>query len=305
MDNHDADTAAGGLLSIFLLPDAGVRGAHVRLDDAWREIVARSEPGPSVVGLLGQATAAAALMTAHAKVEGRLSVQLRSQGPLRSLVAECTAQGTIRGIAQMEEMPVPAEPMRPDTLGDGALLAITIENPTPSGEPMRYQGLVELGAPTLAEALEGYFVQSEQLPTRLLLAANGNGATGLLLQKLPGAEDDVDGWNRIGQLFGTLGADELQALDADTLLHRLFHQEGLQYLAERPLRFGCSCSRDRVEDVLRSLGQDEVEAAIVAGGGQAEVRCGFCGQRYLFSPGDATELFRQPAPNTAPPDRLQ
>lgn len=304
MDNHDADTAEGGMLSIFLLPDAGVRGAHVRLDGAWREIVARSEPAPAVVGLLGQAIAAAALMSAHAKVEGRLSVQLRSHGPLRSLVAECTAQGTIRGIVQME-MPVPAEPMRPDMLGDGALLAITIENPTPSGEPMRYQGLVELGAPTLAEALEGYFVQSEQLPTRLLLAADDNGATGLLLQKLPGAGEDADGWNRIGQLFGTLGADELQALDAGTLLHRLFHQEGLQRLGEKPLRFGCSCSRNRVEDVLRSLGQDEVEAAIVAGGGQAEVRCGFCGQRYLFSPNDATELFRQPAPNATPPDRLQ
>lgn len=298
-------------MTVFLLPEAGVRGAHVRLDSAWQTIAHKNDAADEVRNLLGQATAATALLTAHIKIDGRLSVQLRAPGDLRSLFAECTAQGTLRGLIRSAE---DADPARLEAIagdlrlaGDGALIAITIENPTPSGEPMRYQGLVPLENPTLAEAFEHYFERSEQLPTRLLLAADAQHASGLLLQKLPGdAPADVDGWARAQQLFATLGAQELQDTDAATLLHRLFHQENLQLLGQRGLDFGCSCSRGRVEDMLRTLGREEAEAAVAAGEqGRAEIRCEFCAERYHFSLAEVEALFSGPAATSEAPNRLQ
>jgi molecular chaperone Hsp33 len=291
----------------FLLPRAGVRGIHVRLQETWREILSHAHYPAAAQQLLGEACAAAALFTGHAKVGGRLSVQLRADGPLRTLFAECTAQHTLRGIARWDEG---AELGRDLTaLGDDAVLAITIENPglnAPGGslrEPQRYQSLVALRAPTLAEAFEDYFRQSEQLPTRLLLVADGTAAVGLMLQKLPGDEGDDDGWNRIGALFDTLGEAELLATPAPTLLQRLFHEEGPDLLAEHALRFACSCSRERVAAMLRSLGRDEAEAA--AAGGTAEVRCEFCGRHYRFGQAEIAELFALPSVESSAPDRLQ
>ena len=296
-------------LGVFLLREAGVRGAHVRLSEAWREVIARSDDPASARDLLGQAIAASALLTAHVKVEGRLSVQLRAPGALRGLFAECTAAGTVRGLARIAEDADPAEVEAAAAdlrlTGDGAVFAITIENPGPAGEPMRYQGLVPLESASLAEAFEDYFRQSEQLPTRLLLAADADTATGLLLQKLPGSEADADGWNRIERLFDTLGTEEMQALDAGTLLHRLFHQEGVEWLGERPIRFGCSCSRERVGEVLHTLGREEADAAVAAGHeGRAEIRCEFCGNRYHFDAAEVAELFTAPAANAEAPARL-
>ncbi|HEY0202062.1 MAG TPA: Hsp33 family molecular chaperone HslO, partial [Burkholderiaceae bacterium] len=192
----------------FLLPKAGVRGVCVRLQDTWRDILVHADYADAARNLLGQSCAAAALFTGHAKVNGRLSLQLRSRQALRTLFAECTAQGTLRGIAQLADGGDVPSDLR--ELGGDALLAITIENPgLDPREPQRYQSLVSLQAATLSEAFEGYFRQSEQLPTRLLLAADGNAAAGLMLQKLPGDKGDSDGWNRAGALFDTLQTDEL------------------------------------------------------------------------------------------------
>lgn len=286
----------------FLLPLAGVRGVCVQLEDTWRDILAHVDYPATALGLLGQACAAAALFTGHAKVNGRLSLQLRSRRALRTLFAECTAQGTLRGIAQLEE----GQDAPPDlqALGSDALLAITIENPglDPSA-PQRYQSLVALEAATLSEAFADYFRQSEQLPTRLLLAANGDRAAGLMLQKLPGDEGDRDGWNRAGALFDTLGAGELLDTPAEDLLYRLFHQEEPSLLARRTLQFACSCSRERVGSMLHSLGPTEARAAVV--GERAEVRCEFCGRRYLFSKEEIEELFALPLVGLVAPERLQ
>jgi molecular chaperone Hsp33 len=298
-----ATHAAPDQLGRFLLPDAGVRGVHVRLDEAWGEIRRRAEYPAAVAELLGEAAAAAALFTGHAKVDGRLSVQLRGEGALRTLFAECTAAGTLRGIAQLGEGTVSRN------LGEaapGGVLAITIENPGKGGrEPIRYQGLVALSADTLAGAFEDYFRQSEQLPTRLLLAADERQAAGLMLQKLPGDGGDADGWNRASLLFDTLGPAELLAQPADALVHRLFHQDAPQWLDRRPLRFACSCSRERVAAMLVSLGRAEVEAAVDAGGGTAEVRCEFCGQAYRFGQAEAGALFAAPQATAEAPGTLQ
>lgn len=290
-------------LSRFLLPHAGVRGVHVRLDDAWREIRGRADYPPAVAEMLGEAAAAAALFTGHAKVDGRLSVQLRGEGALRALFAECTAAGTLRGIAQLGEGEIPRDLQQ---AAPGGVLAITIENPGHGQrEPVRYQGLVSLSADSLAGAFEDYFRQSEQLPTRLLLAADEREAAGLMLQKLPGDGGDEDGWNRVSTLFDTLGPAELLREPGDVLVHRLYHQDAPQWLDRRPLRFACSCSRERVAAMLVSLGRDEVEAAVGAGGGTAEVRCEFCGQAYRFDAAEAGALFAVPPATSEPPGALQ
>ncbi|AEO43223.1 Hsp33 family molecular chaperone HslO [Xanthomonas perforans] len=296
MTDHDQ-------LSRFLLPAAGVRGVHVRLTKAWHDIQGAAAYPPAARQLLGEAAVAAALFTGHTKVDGRLSVQLRGNDTLRTLFAECTAAGTLRGIVQLAEGADAPTDLR--ELGEAALLAITIENPgLDPREPQRYQSLVGMQAPDLAEAFETYFQQSEQLPTRLLLAAGPDQAAGLLLQKLPGDEGDNDGWTRIGALFDTLGAPELLSVAGQDLLHRLFHEEAPQLLGSKPLSFGCSCSRERVASMLQSLGEEEARAAAEATG-EVEVRCEFCGREYHFPLTALDVLFNEAQPSQEAPERLQ
>ena len=289
-------------LTRFILQRAGVRGVRVHLDASWQQMRSRAEYPVAVSELLGEAAAAAALFTGHAKVDGRLSVQLRGEGALRTLFAECTAAGTLRAIAQVEDgQPLPRD-LR--ALGANALLAITIENPGAAGrEPTRYQGMVAMESDTLAEAFEGYFRQSEQLPTRLLLAADGDRAAGLMLQKLPGDGGDEDGWQRAVALFETLSQPELLDWSTDVLLHRLFHEDDPELLGVRSLGFACSCSRERVESMLQALGEAEAEAAAVDG--VADIQCEFCGQQYRFDTGQIALLFESQGVQVPAPERLQ
>lgn len=286
-------------LTRFLLPRAGVRGVHVHLADTWRTIASSDDYPPGVRSLLGQSAVASALFTGHVKVDGRLSVQLRGQRVVRTLFAECTSDGSLRGIARVDGDDGDVHGL--DSLGEDALLAITIENAGfGNRETTRYQGLVPLDAPTLAGAFEGYFTRSEQLPTRILLTAGADGASGLMLQKLPADQGDDDGWDRASALFSTLGEEELAATPVAGLLHRLFHEEAPELVGTRDLAFGCSCSRGRVEAMLESLGREESEAALVDG--VATVRCEFCGQAYEFDAGDLNALFTdRRRPMDAPP----
>jgi molecular chaperone Hsp33 len=299
-----ADLLDHDSLTRFLLQQAGVRGVRVHLDATWQQISGRGDYPIAVRELLGEAAAAAALFTGHAKVDGRLSVQLRGEGPLRTLFAECTAAGTLRGIAQVADGDA-ALPRDLRALGSNAILAITIENPGAGGrEPTRYQGLVSLESESLSGAFETYFRQSEQLPTRLLLAADGARAAGLMLQKLPGDAGDEDGWHRAVALFDTLSPEELLDWPPGLLLRRLFHEEGAEVLGQRPLRFACSCSRERVVSMLQSLGREEAEAA--AADGTAEIRCEFCGQQYRFDADQIAALFHPPHHHEVQaPERLQ
>ncbi len=297
--------ASADRLTRFLLDEAGVRGVHVRLDDTWAQIRSRAEYPADVAALLGEAVAASALFTGHVKVDGRLSVQLRGDGALRTLFAECTGAGTLRAIATLAESDS-VDLHSLSSLGPGAMLAITIENPGARGqEPSRYQGLVGLDADTLSEAFEGYFRQSEQLPTRLLLAATGGRVSGLMLQKLPGDAGDLDGWERASALFDTLAAPELIETPVETLLHRLFHEDSVRLLGDKPLRFACSCSRERVSAMLVSLGEDEARAAVEDNAGQAEIRCEFCGESYRYSHAEIAALFASRPVEWSAPDRLQ
>lgn len=278
-------------LTRFLLPHAGVRGVRVHLTEAWQQVRANGPYPPAIEEMLGEACAAAALFTGHAKVEGRLSVQLRASGALRTLFAECTAAGTIRGIARFDADLAASMTRDLRDLGEGALLALTIENPSRGREPMRYQGLVSLDSEALSGAFEAYFRQSEQLPTRVLLAVDGGHAAGLMVQRLPGDEGDADGWNRISTLFDTLSTSELLRWPGETLLTRLFSEDEPQDLGDRPLEFGCSCSRERVEAMIASLGPEEARASVIDG--EVHVVCEFCGRDYRFSPDDVERVLRE------------
>jgi molecular chaperone Hsp33 len=278
----------------FLLERAGVRGVLIRLGPAWREVAGRADYPPALLTLLGEALAASAMLTGNIKLDGALSIELKSTGALRLLFAECNDQGRLRGLARWND-PLP-QPLVLDAL-PGAIMAITIGN-VERGQ--RYQGLVDLEHAELADALENYFVQSEQLPARILLAADGEHAVGLMLQKIPdeGGSDvapDEDAWNRIVHLTATLGVQELLTTAPEQLIHRLYHEESARISDLRPLAFGCSCSRERVTAMLRSLGRDEVEAALTSRNDEIEVICEFCAQRYYFDRIDAEHLLSDSA----------
>jgi len=284
----------------FIIDGASVRGALVRLSASWTQVKQSAEYPDNVASLLGEALAASALLGSHTKIDGRLSLQARGRGALRILLAEYRAPGLLRGLAHWQD-PLP-EILTPANFGQDALLAITLESQQPGDdEPTRYQGLVDLHAGSLAQALEQYFERSEQLPTRLLLKVSGNQAAGILLQTLPGSDADPDGITRCGHFLATVRDDELFTLPAETLLHRLFHEDGVRLLAEQSVRFSCTCSRERVAGMLEGIGRDEAFAALQDDA--VEVTCEFCNRRYKFDRIDLTQLFEQGV--NAMPNRAQ
>lgn len=285
-------TTPNDFLHRFQLEHAGVRGALARLDDSWRRIRANGDHGGALAGLLGQACAASALFTSSIKFEGRLSIHLRESGALRLLFADCTHDGRLRGIARWDG----DAPRSHVALEPGARLAITIEN---AATESRYQGLVPVESGDLAGAFEGYFERSEQLPTRLVLAATPERCGGILLQQIAGgggaAPVDADGWNRAEHLLATLTPEELLGLPPEQVLLRLFHEEGVRLQPAQPLAFGCSCSRERVGDMLRSLGREENES-VLAEQGSVEITCEFCNRRYVFDEADVAAVFADEPP---------
>lgn len=292
-------TTANDFLHRFQLERAGVRGAIVRLDEAWQRIRANGEYGGALAELLGQTVAASALFASSIKFEGRLSIHLRESGALRLLFADCTHDGQLRGIVRWDGEP----PQTRVSLEPDARLAITIEN---SVTDTRYQGLVPVDHGELAGAFEGYFRRSEQLPTRLMLVANDGRCGGLMLQKIAAAGGaplgDADGWNRAEHLLATLTPGELLELPPEQVLLRLFHDEDVRLQAAQPLMFGCTCSRERVGDMLRSLGRSENEA-VLAEQGSVQITCEFCNRRYVLDEAEINELFADEPPLEVMPTR--
>lgn len=276
-------------LTRFLLDGAHVRGAVVKLTRTWQTISSRIEYPEAVAEILGQSAAASALFISSLKIDGRLSIQMRGNGAIRTLFSECTTEGTLRGLAIFEQ-PVPAK-IALSEFGPDSVMAITIErNTAPDLEPQRYQGLVGFQAESLAAAFEQYFEQSEQLPTRLVLFSNAEQAVGLLIQQLPEQDRQEDDWQRVQILFDTVTAEELFALDPNDLLFRLFHEESVRVLDSLALSFACSCSRERVESALISLGEEEIQQTLQENE-EITVHCDFCGQAYSFSYEQGMSLF--------------
>lgn len=276
----------------FIFDTTDIRGEWVQLERAYQETLATHHHAPPVQRLLGEFLAAAALLGATLKFDGIITLQARSSGEVPLIMAEATSAQELRGIVRGAEHAM-SDDFR-TLLRDGQL-AITID---PS-QGARYQGIVPMEEPTLAGCLEHYFRQSEQLPTRIWLAADGQRAAGLFLQELPSRADAAARaaqWEHLLALAGTVTDAELLELPGETLLHRLFHQEPVRLLRSDALRFGCSCSQARTEAMLVGMGRSEAES-ILAEQGEISVTCEFCSQNYRFGSAEVDALF-DPAGST-------
>jgi molecular chaperone Hsp33 len=310
----------------FLFEGLPVRGMLVRLTDSWQEILRRRQLAggypAAVTELLGEMAAAATLMQANIKFNGALILQVQGDGPVKLAVAEVQPDLALRATATVTgEVAADAPLSHMVNVNNQGRCAITLDPKDRLPGQQAYQGVVPLFGDRheklekLSEVIEHYMLQSEQLDTRLVLAANDQVAAGLLIQRLPlqgesnlagaGAmardEDQIgrnEDYNRIAILAASLKREELLTLDADTILHRLFWEEDVRRFepqtgADGP-RFACTCSRERVAGMLKSLGREEVES-IIAEQGQVEVGCDFCGALYHFDPVDAAQVFLQAA----------
>ena len=272
----------------FYFAHSPVRGEIVQTQDCLSEIFERHAYPSVIQKLLAEFVTACVLLTATLKLEGRLSLQARGNGALKMMMAECNHHHQIRAIAQLNEKADFAnEASLSDLLADG-LLVITLE--PENGQ--RYQGIVELTGDNLADYLENYFSQSEQLPTRLWLAANQTQGAGLLLQALPQSQEDEDEdrWTRLVQMTQTLKTDELLGLSADEILYRLYHEEEVTLPESQAVTFSCTCSRDGTAQALLSIGQAECED-ILAEQGEIRLNCQFCHTVYLFELTEIRQLF--------------
>lgn len=290
-------------LQKFLLGSGHVRGVLVRLESTWQTVLARRRPPAAIAPLLGEMTAAAALLAGSLKFDGSLILQIQGDGPLRLAVAECQPDFGLRATAKFDAAALP----------DGSDLAtlvnaqgrgrcaITLDPRQSAAGQQPYQGIVALadasGAPlhTLSAVLEQYLAQSEQIDSLVRLATDERRACGLLLQRMPGAQaaastsDPAEDFVRARHLAATLQRDELLDLSAEDLLRRLFWEEGVRVFDPITPRFHCTCSRERVANMLRLLGEAEV-ASILAERGCVDVDCEFCGQHYRFDAVDVAQL---------------
>lgn len=316
----------------FIFDGLPVRGMLVRLTDAWQEILKRRQAAGGypveVMHLLGEMTAAAALMQSNIKFNGALILQIFGDGPVSLAVAEVQPDLSLRATATVTGDVDPGSSLSQlVNVSNQGRCAITLDpkDKLPGQQP--YQGVVSLFGDqhekieSLSKVLEHYMLKSEQLDTRLILAADGNVAAGLLIQRLPvkgqgnlegridrDANEDQIGLNedyqRIAMLAGTLTSEELLSLDADTILHRLFWEDQITRFVPVTPSFACSCSHERVSNMLRGLGTAEIES-IIAERGKVEVGCEFCGAQYDFDPVDAAQIFTSQSQQQPPTSTLQ
>jgi molecular chaperone Hsp33 len=283
---HDRDC-----LHRFMFEHFPIRGHLVHLDAAWAALIEHRDYPPAIRDTLGETVAACLLLAATVKFEGVLSLQLEGDGPVQLMLAQCTNGLGVRGLARFRDGD------ETGLLGAGNL-TVTVENDA-GGE--RYQGIVPITGPKVAEALQVYFENSEQLPTRLWLHADANGASGMLLQKLPdgaaqqraGAIDIAaidDAWRRVQLIGETLTHEELRTLRDVEILHRLFNEDDVRVFEPAPVYFRCRCSRERVAGMLQGLGEAETRS-VLAERGEVEVRCDFCNRAYVFDAVDVAQLF--------------
>lgn len=263
-----------------------VRGALVGLEKSYAEVLDRADYPERLQVLLGEMLAAVVLLTSNLKIEGRVSLQAQGEGNVRVLMAEATHDNHIRGIARFEEAEVPWQGRFDELLVNGRM-ALTIE----PANGQRYQGVVPLEGATVSECLESYFSQSEQLPTKIQLAADGRRAAGMLTQVLPAAGTGSGDWEHIVVLAQTLKADELLNLDNETILYRLYHEETVRLFEADPISFKCECSRERSANAMQLMTEDELLNIAEEQDGVIDMSCQFCNQVYRFDTADIRALF--------------
>ncbi|HEY5754797.1 MAG TPA: Hsp33 family molecular chaperone HslO [Steroidobacter sp.] len=296
---HDRDC-----LHRFLFEHYPIRGHIVHLDASWRALLEHRDYPQAIRSALGEAVAASVLLSATLKFDGTLSLQLQGKGPMHLMLAQCSNDLAVRAVARYRDaQEIEAASGDLSSLaGDEGRLMVTLENEDLS---QRYQGVVPLDGNRLATCLQGYFENSEQLPTRLWLHADANGVSGMLLQRL--SDDSVasrsgaviegespldfdDAWTRVQLLADTLKPEELKTLTDREILRRLFIEDDVRIFESSPVFFRCRCSRERVISMLRGVGSDEIRS-VLAERGSVEVRCDFCNRAYEFDSVDVEQIF--------------
>ena len=287
--------ADNDLLHRFVFDDTDIRGEIVTLQDSIKTLFAPQSYPLLLRSLMGEFISAAALLASTLKFDGLLTLQARGQGLVPLIMAEVDHNKRLRGIIKISDpdQPLPVNNL-PTLMGKGSVLSITID----PDQGQRYQGIVPLDAPSLADCLEHYFEQSEQLPTRIWLTSDGNTASGLLLQRLPqqlaSESSNTEAWENRVQLANTSTSEELLTLDHQQLLTRLFHEEGVRCYEPIKFAFGCSCSKQRSSRALQQLGQEDAEQ-LLREQGVITLDCQFCGFQYRYDQKDIAALF---APQT-------
>ncbi|WP_108469041.1 Hsp33 family molecular chaperone HslO [Polynucleobacter difficilis] len=303
-------------LLVFVCDGAPVRGEIVSINTAWQSVQERRDDPPVIRQILGDFVAAATLLSASLKFDGTLMIQAQSKGPISLLVVECSSNLTMRATVKLSVEPTEIDPNATladllDASNTGRLVITLDPSDRQPGQPP-YQGIVALQqdqngiavpVTNAAEAIMLYMRHSEQLETRIWLASNEKVVGGLLLQRLPNSGGHVhldpqtaaEGWSRIQALGETITTDELLELSPETTLRRLFLNEsseaGVRAFPTRPVQFACRCSRLKVADVLRMLGEEEVNS-ILAEQGAVETGCEFCGKAYRFDAVDCIQVFK-------------
>lgn len=288
-NNHDT-------LHRFLFKDAPIRGNLVNLNISYQQALQHQSMPDALKHALGELMAASAILTATLKMDGSLIMQLQSKGQLKLLVVECNADFGIRATAKWDGE-IEADSSLFDLTEQGQFM-ITID--PKDGKQQPYQGIVPLEGDSIAKVLENYMYRSEQIDTKLWLSSDDNTASGLLIQKLPDTTnqttlsseqkaDQLEMWNRLGILADTVTPEELNALDAQTLLTRLFNEEDIELFEPHNTHFFCSCSRHAVANMLRTLGEAEINS-ILEDEKVIDIHCDFCNQQYIFDEVDAQEL---------------
>ena len=303
-------------LLVFMCDGAPVRGEIVSIGSAWQAVLEHRNDPPGIQKILGDFVGAATLLSASLKFDGTLIIQAQSKGPIQLLVVECKSDLSIRATVKLSVDPAKIAPDASlgelfDASNTGRLV-ITLDpaNREPGQPP--YQGIVALQEPigtvikpvtSAAEAIALYMQNSEQLDTRIWLSSNETHVGGLLLQRLPDSgghahldpQEAAEGWSRIQTLGETITDEELLTLAPETILRRLFLEESthsaVRSFPPRKIQFACRCSRNKVADVLRMLGEEEVED-IIAEQGMVETACDFCGKRYAFDAVDCRQVFK-------------
>jgi molecular chaperone Hsp33 len=268
----------------FIFENSAVRGNCVHLDQSLFTALEHQPLPPALKQVIGEFAAASVLLTSTLKMQGKLILQLQSEGALQLLVVECTSGLDIRATAKTRDE------LHGDVLTDwlkqGQLVITLMQE---EGEP--YQGIVPLEGDNIASMLENYMLRSQQIETRLWLTAEGDRAAGLLVQKLPQQqEQDLDCWNRVQHLAGTVTNDELLNLDTQTLLQRLFVEEDVRLFDGRTVQAFCSCSQESVTNMLQMLGLAEVRG-ILEEQGSVQIQCDFCNKHYVVDEEEALALF--------------
>jgi molecular chaperone Hsp33 len=269
----------------FMFDDLDIRGAVVRLDSVWQKLMTKRDYPATVVDLLGQMSVTTLLLADNLKQPGRLTIQLRGNGPISLLVIDCNEELNVRCMAQHGEN-VEDAPLA-QLLGHGQLL-LSLDMAS-MREP--YQSVVPLVGDSIAEIFEHYLDQSEQLASRFFLAASSDGAAGIFLQKMPSTDErDADGWARVEALAATVKTEELLGLSAETLLTRLFHEETVRLFAAQEVTNNCPEDWEKVRNMLRTLGREEIYGALKERGAIV-IRDDLANHEYRFDKNAIDELF--------------